>query len=53
MGNQEYKKSVKDAMLKATTTDIDTSFAFDDIFNVMFGIIEGATSAIPSSTFNY
>ena len=52
-GDQDYKETVKDVILKATTTEIDTSFAFDDIFNIMFGIVEGATSAIPSSTFNF
>jgi hypothetical protein len=35
------------------TTPADYSFHFDDVFYIAFGLLEGATSAIPTSTFNY
>lgn len=32
---------------------MDYSFHATDILNIMFGTVEGAASAIPSSTYNY
>lgn len=50
-----YDNNLKPMVQKKlqATTETDFSFQFDDIFNIAFGLLEGATSAIPTSTLNF
>eukprot|EP00347_Sterkiella_histriomuscorum_P006356 403353073 len=54
---QQYKVKVSARSrfnnFATTDTSVDYSFGLSDIANIMFGAIEGATSAIPTSTYNF
>jgi hypothetical protein len=43
----------KDKLKKVSATAPDTSFHFSDPLYVVFGIIEGAMSAVETSTYNF
>lgn len=45
---------ILEKILRADTLNhVDKTFKFDSLFFMTFGLIEGATSAIPTSTYNY
>ena len=51
--DNKIKPASEHRVQASTTKKADYSFHFDDIFNLAFGLLEGATSAIPTSTYNY
>ena len=45
--------ATKDKLKKVSATGPDMTFRFSDPLYVVFGVIEGAMSAVSTSTYNY